>query len=201
MRNSLLALNLLKTLQGLQSVHSTTTHSATRVFLWFALIDFSSRSSTPSRAVATLILTAASTIDMLSSSIKHHSAPAIISFVLHTQHAYATTTAPAAEAKDPLAPFIPPWCESLLPAAPPHAAQIRSAKHLSSAYSVQQLPSPKWPEVAVLGRSNVGKSTLVNYLLGSSSLAKVSGQPGERQQQQQRLGRITQPAMHQWHSC
>jgi len=31
----------------------------------------------------------------------------------------------------------------------------------------------------VLGRSNVGKSTLVNYLLGSSSLAKVSGQPGE----------------------
>lgn len=58
------------------------------------------------------------------------------------------------------------------------ALQVKSTKFLSSAYTADQLPPPKWPEVAVLGRSNVGKSSLVNYLLGSNILAKVSNTPG-----------------------
>jgi hypothetical protein len=91
--------------------------------------------------------------------------------------AFSAAAGPAAA----LEPFIPPWVDVLLPPASAvqgSAHQVRSVKFLSSAYSSDQLPAPRWPEVAVLGRSNVGKSSLVNYLLGSSSLAKVSATPG-----------------------
>jgi hypothetical protein len=61
-------------------------------------------------------------------------------------------------------------------------AQVTSSKFVSSAYTPQQLSPPQGPEVAVLGRSNAGKSSLVNYLLtgssSSSNLAKVSSVPG-----------------------
>jgi GTP-binding protein len=45
-----------------------------------------------------------------------------------------------------------------------------------------QLPPPGLPEVAVLGRSNVGKSSLLNALTGRRALARVSVTPGRTQQ-------------------
>lgn len=44
-----------------------------------------------------------------------------------------------------------------------------------------QLPAPDLPEIAFVGRSNVGKSSLINTLLSRKSLARTSGQPGKTQ--------------------
>jgi len=52
-----------------------------------------------------------------------------------------------------------------------------SSKFVLSAHSPAQFPAPLIPEVAFLGRSNVGKSSLLNALLGSKQ-AKVSSTPG-----------------------
>lgn len=52
--------------------------------------------------------------------------------------------------------------------------------HFSGAYGTpEQLPEPTTPEVSFVGRSNVGKSSLLNKLLGRKALAHVSGQPGK----------------------
>lgn len=50
-------------------------------------------------------------------------------------------------------------------------------KFLTSASEVRQFPPPSIPEVAFLGRSNVGKSSLINSLLGEK-VAKTSATPG-----------------------
>jgi GTP-binding protein len=50
-------------------------------------------------------------------------------------------------------------------------------KFLISAFTPEQFPVPSVPEIAFLGRSNVGKSSLINALLGSKE-AKVSATPG-----------------------
>jgi GTP-binding protein len=47
---------------------------------------------------------------------------------------------------------------------------------------LKQLPSPDFAEVAFAGRSNVGKSSLVNALTGRNTLAKTSNTPGRTQQ-------------------
>lgn len=48
-----------------------------------------------------------------------------------------------------------------------------------SAGLAKQFPADPVPQVALAGRSNVGKSSLVNCLLGRKSLARVSGEPGK----------------------
>jgi GTP-binding protein len=49
---------------------------------------------------------------------------------------------------------------------------------VTSAASPAQFPKDGLPEVAFLGRSNVGKSSLLNALVGARNLARVSSQPG-----------------------
>lgn len=56
---------------------------------------------------------------------------------------------------------------------------IRSATFLKSCPSIKYCPEPSIPEFAFIGRSNVGKSSLINMLTGWSKLAKTSGQPGK----------------------
>lgn len=58
---------------------------------------------------------------------------------------------------------------------------IKSAKYLTSSVSVSQCPTPILPEYAFIGRSNVGKSSLINMLTGRNKLAKVSHTPGKTQ--------------------
>jgi GTP-binding protein len=58
---------------------------------------------------------------------------------------------------------------------------IQSARFLKSCPSIKFCPAPSIPEFAFIGRSNVGKSSLINMLTGWSKLAKTSGQPGKTQ--------------------
>jgi GTP-binding protein len=53
---------------------------------------------------------------------------------------------------------------------------------VAGAASIGALPQPELPEVAFVGRSNVGKSTLVNALTGRRTLARVSHTPGATKQ-------------------
>lgn len=57
--------------------------------------------------------------------------------------------------------------------------EIRSAKFVASYPSVDHCPPCSRPEFAFIGRSNVGKSSLINMLTGVKSLAKVSQTPGK----------------------
>ncbi len=57
--------------------------------------------------------------------------------------------------------------------------KIRTADFIKSIAALNQLPVSKLPEVAFLGRSNVGKSSLINSVCNRKSLAKTSGQPGK----------------------
>ena len=56
---------------------------------------------------------------------------------------------------------------------------IKSASFLQSNTNVAKLPKADKPEYAFIGRSNVGKSSLINMLTGNSKLAKVSATPGK----------------------
>jgi len=56
--------------------------------------------------------------------------------------------------------------------------KITSAEYLISVHRTEQLPGEGLPEVAFLGRSNVGKSSLINVLLGRRKLVRTSSHPG-----------------------
>jgi len=59
--------------------------------------------------------------------------------------------------------------------------QIKEAAFIKSSQKVSQCPKPDKPEYAFIGRSNVGKSSLINMLTGRKKLAKISGTPGKTQ--------------------
>ena len=57
--------------------------------------------------------------------------------------------------------------------------QIKSAEFLISSARIDQCPKSNLPEYAFIGRSNVGKSSLINMLTGNGKLAKTSATPGK----------------------
>jgi len=59
--------------------------------------------------------------------------------------------------------------------------QIKSAEYTASYVSIDKCPKAERPEFAFIGRSNVGKSSLINYLCGRKKLSKVSNTPGKTQ--------------------
>ena len=58
---------------------------------------------------------------------------------------------------------------------------IKTATYLISSPSVEQCPKGDKPEYAFIGRSNVGKSSLINMICNIQNLAKTSGSPGKTQ--------------------
>ena len=73
-------------------------------------------------------------------------------------------------------------------AAPPNREEFsrwlfaQPCTFVMGAAKLGDLPQPDLPEIAFVGRSNVGKSSLINALLGRKSLARVSHTPGRTQQ-------------------
>jgi len=59
--------------------------------------------------------------------------------------------------------------------------QINDSKFIVSNSTYLKCPPPFMPEFAFIGRSNVGKSSLINMLCGRKGLAKISGKPGKTQ--------------------
>lgn len=59
--------------------------------------------------------------------------------------------------------------------------KINTAEFIISNSDVSKCPKEPLPEYAFIGRSNVGKSSLINMLTGRNSLAKTSGKPGKTQ--------------------
>lgn len=57
--------------------------------------------------------------------------------------------------------------------------KIKSAKFLKSAPSIKECPKLNLPEFALIGRSNVGKSSFINALTNINGLAKTSNKPGK----------------------
>ena len=58
---------------------------------------------------------------------------------------------------------------------------IKSAKYIISSPDFEKCPAPDKKEYAFIGRSNVGKSSLINMLCNNEKLAKTSGTPGKTQ--------------------
>lgn len=83
----------------------------------------------------------------------------------------SATSRPPHEASPPIT-----YLKLDLPA--PNHTKIKSATFVKSSPNVASCPPDRYPEFALIGRSNVGKSSLINMLTESKSLAKVSKEPG-----------------------
>jgi GTP-binding protein len=59
--------------------------------------------------------------------------------------------------------------------------EIKQAEFVSSHADIKKCPPPEKPEFAFIGRSNVGKSSLLNMLANRKNLAKTSNKPGKTQ--------------------
>ena len=59
--------------------------------------------------------------------------------------------------------------------------KITKAEFITSNADYRKCPAPNRPEYAFIGRSNVGKSSLINTLCNNASLAKTSATPGKTQ--------------------
>lgn len=59
--------------------------------------------------------------------------------------------------------------------------QIREAVFSKSSSKIEQCPDDNLPEIAFIGRSNVGKSSLINMITGVKNMAKTSSTPGKTQ--------------------
>ena len=59
--------------------------------------------------------------------------------------------------------------------------KITSAALIKSVYPTDDYPPSRYPEVAFAGRSNVGKSSLINTLVNRKGLARTSSAPGKTQ--------------------
>lgn len=57
--------------------------------------------------------------------------------------------------------------------------QIKDVGYEVTAVKPEQYPDRSWPEIALVGRSNVGKSSLINTLVNRKNLAKVGNTPGK----------------------
>lgn len=58
---------------------------------------------------------------------------------------------------------------------------IKTAEYIKSSVDPRKCPEPSLPEYAFIGRSNVGKSSLINMITGVKGLAKISTTPGKTQ--------------------
>jgi len=58
---------------------------------------------------------------------------------------------------------------------------FKNVDFLQSVFSLKQLPEAEYPEVAFAGRSNVGKSSLINRIVSRRNLVKTSSRPGKTQ--------------------
>ncbi len=59
--------------------------------------------------------------------------------------------------------------------------EVKQAEFVKSSSKLSQCPEPELPEYAFIGRSNVGKSSLINMLCNRKNLAKTSSRPGKTQ--------------------
>ena len=59
--------------------------------------------------------------------------------------------------------------------------KIKESRFIKSSSTIEECPPPEKAEFAFIGRSNVGKSSLINMLTGRKSLAKISSKPGKTQ--------------------
>lgn len=71
---------------------------------------------------------------------------------------------------------------------------LMDSKFITSVPKIALAPEDGWPEVALVGRSNVGKSSWINAMLGRKMLAKTSNTPGKTRQLNYYEIRFRQPA-------
>lgn len=57
--------------------------------------------------------------------------------------------------------------------------EIKKAEYFKSVFDLKELPQDNFPQIAFAGRSNVGKSSLINTLTNQKNLAKISKTPGK----------------------